>query len=58
MVLLLWPCHCGLIVVAIVIITVVSVVISITFVVTVIIDHRCRCCLRAARGVAVVVAAQ
>jgi hypothetical protein len=42
MVLLLWSCCHGLVIVAIVIIAVVSIVISIAFVVTVVIDRHCR----------------
>jgi hypothetical protein len=57
-VLSLWSRHRGLLVVAIVIVPVVLVVISVAFVVTVIIDCRCRHCTRAAMGVAVVVASQ
>jgi hypothetical protein len=42
MVLLLWSCHCGLVVVAIVIVAIVSIVVSVTFVVAVIIDRHHR----------------
>jgi hypothetical protein len=49
MVLLLWSCCHGLIVVAIVIVAVVSIVVSITFVVTGVIDHCRRPCLHCRR---------
>jgi hypothetical protein len=49
MVLLLWSCRPGLIVVAIVIVAVVSIVISIAFVIAVLIDCRCRHCLHCRR---------
>ncbi len=42
MVSLLWSCHRGLVVFAIVIVVVVSIVVSIAFVFAVIIDHRRR----------------
>jgi hypothetical protein len=41
MVLLSWSCCCGLVIVAIVILTVVSIVVSIAFVFAVIINRRC-----------------
>jgi hypothetical protein len=47
MVLLLWSCCCGLVVIAIVIIAVVSIIVSIAFIVAVVIDrhfrHRLHC---------------
>jgi hypothetical protein len=45
MVSLLWSCHRGLVVVAIVIVTVVSIVVSIAFIVAVVIDCCCHRCI-------------
>jgi hypothetical protein len=45
MVSLSWSCHCGLVVIAIVIVTVVSIIVSIAFVVTVVINCCRRHCL-------------
>ncbi len=42
MVSLLWSCHHGLVVVAIVIVAVVSILVSIAFVVSIVINHCCR----------------
>ncbi len=42
MVSLSWSCHCGLVVVTIVIVAIVSIVVSITFVAAVVINRRCR----------------
>ncbi len=49
MVSLLWSCHRGLVIIAIVIVAIVSIVISIAFVVTVAIDCRRRHCLHCRR---------